>query len=87
MADCQRNGVKSFVNSVGCYGRQPVKTNSFNEIMEMQALLNKQNFVIPSSFFLTRVSYERAETQLSRNVIFSLKFRYRPPNDLLVSSL
>ena len=39
------------------------------------------------SFFLTEVSYERAETQLSRNVIFSLKFRYRPPNDFLVSSL
>ena len=46
-----------------------------------QATLNKQNFVIPSSFFLTEVSYERAETQLSRNVMFSLKFRYRPPND------
>ena len=27
------------------------------------------------------------EPQLSRNVIFSLKFRYRPPNDFLVSSL
>ena len=39
MADRQRNGVKSFVNSVCCYGRQPVKTNSFDQIMEMQALL------------------------------------------------
>ena len=38
-ADCQRNGVKSFVNFVYWYGRQPVKTNSFNKIMEMQALL------------------------------------------------
>ena len=31
--------VKSFVNSVCCYGRQPVKTNLFNKIMEMQVLL------------------------------------------------
>ena len=37
--------------------------------------------------FLTEVSYERAENELSRNVIFSLKFRYRPPSDILVSSL
>ena len=36
---------------------------------------------------MIEVSYERAETQLSRNVIFSLKFRYRPPNDFWVSSL
>ena len=28
-----------------------------------------------------------AETELSRNVIFSLKFRYRPPNDFLIPSL
>ena len=48
--------------------------------------LNKQNFVIPCSFLLIEVSYEGAETELSRNVIFSLKFRYRPPNDILVSS-
>ena len=39
MADCQRNGVKYFVNSACCYGRQPVKTKSFSKIMEMQALL------------------------------------------------
>ena len=39
MADRQRNGVKTFVNYVCCYGRQPVKTNSFHQIMEMQALL------------------------------------------------
>ena len=32
-------------------------------------------------------SYERAETQLSKNVIFSLKYRYRPPSDFWVSSL
>ena len=31
--------------------------------------------------------YERAKPQLSRNVIFYLKFRYRTPNDFLVSSL
>ena len=37
--------------------------------------------------FLIEVSYERAEIELSRNVIFSLKFRYRPPNDFSVSSL
>ena len=56
--------------------------------MEMQAFfLNKQNFVIPSSFFLIDVSYERAEIELFRNVIFSLKFRYRPPNYFSVSSL
>ena len=29
----------SFVNYVYRYGRQPVETNSFNQIMEMQALL------------------------------------------------
>ena len=29
----------SFVNSVCCHGWQPVKTNSFNKIMEIQALL------------------------------------------------
>ena len=33
------------------------------------------------------MSYERAKTQLSRNVIFSLKFRYGPPNEFFVSSL
>ena len=49
--------------------------------------LNKLNFVIPISYFLTEVSYESAETQLYRNVIFSLEFRYRPPNYFLVSSL
>ena len=38
-ADCQRNWVKSFVNSVCCYSRHPVKTNSFPKIMAMQALL------------------------------------------------
>ena len=36
---------------------------------------------------LIEVSYERAENELFRNVIFSLKFRFRPPNDFLVSSL
>ena len=35
-----------------------MKTNSFNQI------------VIPVSFFLIEVSYERAENELSRNVIF-----------------
>ena len=35
MADCQRNGVKSFVKSAFCYGRHPVKTNSFVKIMKM----------------------------------------------------
>ena len=49
--------------------------------------LNKQNFVIPGSFFLIEVSYDRAEIELSRNAIFPLKFRYRPPYDFLVSSL
>ena len=39
MADRQRNGVKSFVNSVRCNGKKPVKTNPFDQIMEMQALL------------------------------------------------
>ena len=39
MADRQRNKVKSFVNSVCFYNRQPVKTNLFNQIIEMQALL------------------------------------------------
>ena len=49
--------------------------------------LNKQKFVIPGSFFLIEASYERAEHELSRNVIFSLKFRYCPPHDFLVPSL
>ena len=49
--------------------------------------LNKQNFVISCSFFLIEKIYERAETQLPRNEIYSLKFRYLPPNDFLVSSL
>ena len=49
--------------------------------------LNIENFVIPGLYLLIEVSYERAETELSRNVIFSLKFRYRPPNDFLVPSL
>ena len=72
MADPQRNGVMSFVNYVCCYGRQPVKTNSFNQIMDMQALLlNKQNFVIPGLFFLIEVSYERAENELSRYMRFT----------------
>ena len=38
-------------------------------------------------FFLIEVSYERAENELSRNVIFSLEFRYRPPNDFWVPFL
>ena len=62
-----------------------MKRNLFNQIMEIT--LNKQNFVIPGSFFLIEVSYEMVETELSRNVIFSLRFRYRPPNDILVPSL
>ena len=41
----------------------------------------KQNFAISSTFLLIEVSYERAEIELSRNVIFLLEFRYRPPND------
>ena len=86
MADLQRNGVKSFVNSVHCYGRQPVKTNSFDQIMPLQVLQTNRTLLF-LAIFLIEVSYERAEMELSRNVIFSLKFRYRPPNDFLVSSL
>ena len=88
MADCQRNGVKSFVNSACCYGRQQVKTNSFDKIMEMQALL-KTNITLSllAHFSWLRCHYERAGTQLSRIVVFSLKFRYRSSNDFLVSSL
>ena len=37
--------------------------------------------------FPIEVSYERAEIELYRNVILTLKFRYCPPNDLFVSSL
>ena len=81
------NGVKSFFNSAFCYGRQPVKTNSFDKIMEMQALLKQTELCHSLLIFPDWVSYERGETQLSRNVILSLKFRYRPPNDILVSSL
>ena len=62
MADRQGSGVKSFINSVCCYSRQPVKTNSFNQIMEMQAYtFNQHDFVIPGSLLLIEVSYERAE--------------------------
>ena len=39
MNDWLRSGVKSFVNSAFWYGRQPVKTNSFDKIMVMQARL------------------------------------------------
>ena len=35
--------------------------------------LNKLDFVIPGSFFLIEVSYERAENELSRDVIFLVK--------------
>ena len=37
----------------------------------VRATFNKQNFVIPGSFFLIEVSYERAENELSRNMNFS----------------
>ena len=63
-----------------------MKTNFLNK-KNASITLNKQNFVIPGSFFLIEVSYERAETELSRNLNFSSKFRYRPPNDFLVSFL
>ena len=87
--DCQRNGVKSFVNSVCSYGRY----SQWKRIRLIKLWKCKHYFkqtelcYYYSSFLLTEVSYERAETQLSRNMIFSLKFRYRPPNDFLVSSL
>ena len=85
MADRQRNGVKPFVNCICCYDRQPVKTNSFKSNHGNASItLTKQNFVIPGSFFLIEVSYERAENELFRNVNFLLKFRYRPSNDFLV---
>ena len=42
-----------------------MKTNLFNQIKEMQA-----SFVIPGSYFLIEVSYERAENELYRNVVF-----------------
>ena len=35
---------------------------------------------------MIEVSYERAENEPSRNVIFSLTFKYRTPNDFLVPS-
>ena len=60
---------------------------NYENYENVRATLNKHNFVIPGSFFLIEVSYERAETELFRYMIFSLKFRYRPPNDFLVSSL
>ena len=41
MADRQRNGVKSFVNSVCCYGRQPVKTILFDKIMKCKDYLKQ----------------------------------------------
>ena len=43
--------------------------------------------VIPGSFFLTEVSFERAGNVLFRNVIISLKFSYRCANDFLVALL
>ena len=57
-----------------------MKTNLFSEIMAMQTKL----YFIPCSFFLSEASYEMAENELFRNVIFSLKCRYRPPNDFLI---
>ena len=49
--------------------------------------LHQQIFVISGSFFPIEVSYERAENELSRNVIFFLKFRYRSLNKFLVALL
>ena len=63
------------------------KTNLFNQIMEMQGITLTNRTLL----FLAHVSWLRChmkgqENELSRNVIFSLKFIYRPPNDFLVPS-
>ena len=47
----------------------------------------QQIFDISDSFFPIELSYERAENELSINVIFFLKFRYRSPNKFLVALL
>ena len=65
-----------------------MKTNLFDKIMEMQALIEtNRTLSFLAHFFLIEVSYEKAETELSRNLNFSMKFRYRLPNDFLVSFL
>ena len=53
-----------------------------HEVFRLRLIVNEMELSLLSTLFVAR-----AETQLSRNVIFSLKFRYRPPNDFLVSSL
>ena len=50
-------------------------------------LLTNITLLFLANFLLIEVSYEKAENELLRNVIFSLKFRYRPKNNFLVSSL
>ena len=56
-----------------------MKTNSVNQIMEMQA-------EICNSFFLIEVSYKRAENELSRdfNILFEIQI---PPAKWLVGTL
>ena len=70
MADRQLNGFKSVFNSGCCYGRQPVKTNSFNQIVEMQTLLETNRTLL----FLAHFSWLRCNMKGQKITVLEMWF-------------
>ena len=85
MANRQQNGVENG-NDPGVFSKLLI-LDSLHFWETDPCTLIQDISVIPGTFYVNEVSYERAGIKLSRNVIIYLKFRYRSPNKFLVSLL
>ena len=85
MANRQQNGVVNG-NALGAFSKL-LRLDLWHFFKTDPCTLIQDISVIPGTFYVIEVSYERAGIKLSRNVIIYLKFRYRSPNKFLVSLL